>query len=479
MSLPDHIPLSKLTEAITAVVDTAFGERSFWVVADVTDHKFYGTKGHHYFSLVEKEPASSALVAKVAAVCWRTGSEKIRDFERLTGQKFTTGISVLVNVTVDFHPVYGLKLTLQDISSSYTIGKLEQQRRETLELLLKNHPGLVRLVEGRFVTRNQELAMMAVIQRIAVITSLHSAGFEDFRHTLETNPFGYDFHVETFYAAVQGIENAGDLRRRFDEVAASQRPFDAVVLIRGGGAQTDFLVFDTYLMGETVAGFPVPVITGIGHQVNETITDLMAHTPLKTPTKAAEFIIARNRAFEEELLTFQKNVIIRTQQRFAKHFRALSELQSGMVNATRDIIGRHKDKLVAYHQTAVNRSREIIGQHNVRLMTLSGALTTLPRILIAERRKDLTNLQANLITSAGTFTSRQKGFLGHYQSVVRLMSPESILKKGFALLIHRGKIATDPGAIRPGEEITVVTSTTELITTVNEKKERHGEEFNL
>jgi exodeoxyribonuclease VII large subunit len=435
MSLPDHIRLSELTERISSAINYFFADQTFWVIADVTDLKYYKEKGYYYFDLVEKDPASSSIIAKVSAVAWNKASQRIRLFEKETGQLFKNDINVLVSVGVDYHPVYGLKLNLVDIDPNFTIGLLEKQKQETLKRLLAECPGFIRKVGDQWITLNNRLKLKPVIQNIAVITSLNSAGFQDFQHTLSTNSFGYRFSIDTFLAAVQGEENAKDIHQRFLEVFETGKDYDAVVIIRGGGAQTDFLIFDTFLLGRVVAKFPIPVITGIGHQKNETIVDLMAHTPTKTPTKAAEFIIAHNRMFEETIFSFQKAIIIKSQQLFGYHFR--------------------------------------------EIVAITNKILTKPMLILENRRNILSNEVSNFSIFINKYFITQRSYLAHYHSVFSLMSPVNLLKKGFAIVYQKGKIVTNADKIKTGSDISVLLSDTELLSTVKEKIKKNGKESDL
>ncbi|MEJ0034272.1 MAG: exodeoxyribonuclease VII large subunit [Bacteroidota bacterium] len=278
MQAPKHIRLSELNQRIAYVVNSTFGEMSCWVVADVTSHTFREEKAYHSFELVEKDPISNRVIAQIRGKAWGFGSERIEQFEKQTGQRFTNNINVLVNVSVEYHPVYGLQVNLIDIDPAFTLGVLEQQRLAVLEDLVSKNPDFIRKHGDRYITRNNQLKFGAVIQKIAIISSKTSAGAEDFLHTLNNNPHGYQFSIDNYYTVMQGENNADQFVAKIIEVYNSGRPYDVVVITRGGGAQTDFLIFDNYHVGRAVARFPIPIITGIGHQKNETIADLMAHT---------------------------------------------------------------------------------------------------------------------------------------------------------------------------------------------------------
>lgn len=314
MTQTSPLRLSQLTGAIEETLSRTFKTQNFWVVADITNHTFRADRNYHSFDLVEKDPVSNAMLARIQSKAWGKATVSITNFERFTGQRFTNNIHVLVNVSVEYHPVFGLQLNVNQIDSNFTLGLLEQQRRATLERLVKENPESIKKIGDEYITRNKELSLNRVIKNIAVISSLTSAGWQDFRHTLDNNPYQYTFVIDDYFTIVQGENNAQQLVDRLIEIFHTGKQYDAVVIIRGGGAQTDFLLFDDYLIGKAIAKFPIPIITGIGHQKNETIADLMAHTATKTPTKAAELIIGHNRTFEDNINRLQKTIVIRAQQ---------------------------------------------------------------------------------------------------------------------------------------------------------------------
>jgi exodeoxyribonuclease VII large subunit len=471
--------LSELSGEITKAIDIAFRSKSFWVIADVTSHTYKPSSNYHYFELVEKDPASNALIAKFSAKSWGTGSNKIADFERITGQKFQNNINVLVSVSVEYHATYGLQLTVLDIDTNYTVGVLEQQKNATLAKLVKNNPAHIRLVADRYETANKQLSLRKIIQKIAVISSNTSAGFQDFKHTLDNSSYKYKVHIDTYFANIQGDNNAQQLVNKIIEIYESGINYDALVIIRGGGAQTDLLIFDNYVIGRAVARFPIPIITGIGHQKNETIADLMAHTATKTPTKAAEFILAHNRAFEEEILNYQKTIIIKAQQLFAGQSKALSILNSVIVNNARDYLNLNKDILIKNNQFIINTTKSILFKEKSLLFDLSTQLLTKPKMMIYNKKSDMRNICSNLNTFNGMYLKNQKGYLGHYVSLIKLMSPTNILNKGFAIIKVDGKITSDMQNINIGKEVSIILSKQELKATINSKKKYDGSDFNL
>jgi exodeoxyribonuclease VII large subunit len=475
----NYIRLSELNGKISDIIENTFGAVSFWVIADITNYSYRSEKNYHSFDLVEKDPDSNRILAKISGKAWGNGAARILNFVKITGQPFTENINVLINVSVQFHPVYGLQLNVNDIDPRFTLGVLEQQRLATLDRLVNENPAFIWKISEKYITRNSQLKLNAVIQRIAVISSRTSAGSEDFRHTLMTNAFGYQFFIDDYYTAVQGETNADQFLSKIIEVFQSTIPYDAVVITRGGGAQTDFLIFDHYKIGRAVAKFPIPVITGIGHQKNETITDLMANTQTKTPTKAAEFIIAHNKKYEDEMLNFQKTIVIKSQQLFSARFQSLSFMNSVVVNRTRNQINQHKDRLVMINQTTIRAAGSLLFKQRSALVQLSSQVGSKPKIVLYNRLNDVQNIFSNIKTFRAQYFKNQSSYLNHYRSVINIMSPENILNKGFALVKIKDKIISNPDEIDIGATIDIILSGTRINSTVNQKSSYNGKDFNL
>jgi exodeoxyribonuclease VII large subunit len=473
-----HIKLSELNSKISGALTDRFKGQTFWVVADITNHSYKADKKIHYFELVEKATTSNSIVAKIIGKAWGTGSMHLSDFEKNTGQSFTNNINVLVLVSVDYHPLFGLSLNILDIDTNFTLGILEQQRNATLRRLVDENPFITK--EGEhYITTNNQIKLKSVIQKVAVLSGSNSAGHEDFRHTLENNDFGYVFEIDDYPTIVQGDNNAKLFLSKLIEVYNTGIQYDAVVITRGGGAQSDFLIFDNYNIGRAVAKFPIPVITGIGHQKNVSITDLMAHTQTKTPTKAAEFIIAHNRSFEQSILWLQKSIVIKSQQLFMLNYQSLSSIKSTISNSARELISAHKDSLTFINQNTINSSKSILYQERRQLVNISHQIAGKPRIILYNRISDIENTISNLKTFTNQYLRNQKNYLGHYSSSIKMMSPENILKKGYAIVRVNDTITSNADTIEVGDTMDVILCDTIFKTTVKEKTIYNGRDTNL
>lgn len=255
----------------------------YWVQAELSEVRV-NPAGHCYVEFVQKDGRNHTLVAKARGTIWNNVFRLLRPyFERETGQPFIAGIKVLVKTRVEFHELYGYSLTIVDIDPSYTMGDMVRRRREILRQL--EEEGVINL--------NKELTLSIVPQRIAVISSATAAGYDDFCNQLANNPYGLHFSPVLFPTVMQGDKIEDSILDALELIQNNSEQWDAVVIIRGGGAVSDLAGFDTYLLAAACAQFPLPIITGIGHERDDTVLDMVAHTRVKTPTAAAQFLISR------------------------------------------------------------------------------------------------------------------------------------------------------------------------------------------
>ncbi len=294
--------LQELNEFLRRVIALNFNE-SVWITAEIGQIGL--SRGHYYIDLLQKE--ENAIIAQMSAVIWATDYKRI---QRILGSNtvmqglmaqdalkgvLAEGMEIKLKGRLDFHEKFGLKIIIEDIDATYTIGKLELQRRQLINDL--NRKGLL--------ARNKNLRLPTVIQRIAVISSETAAGWQDFRNHISHNDYQYAFDIQFFQSAMQGSLVEKTMMHQLDSIKILSHLFDCVVIIRGGGSRLDLSAFDTPTICETIAKFPIPVITGIGHETDQSVIDLVAHSSLKTPTAVADFIIAHNSRFEASLIEIQ------------------------------------------------------------------------------------------------------------------------------------------------------------------------------
>jgi exodeoxyribonuclease VII large subunit len=404
------IKLSVLAQMLQNSIENQFGRKIFLVLAETSSLKVYHDRKQVYFNLVEK-PQGEGIKAEMSVAGFGKGYQAILDFEKQTGRPLANGMQVLVGVTIDFKPAYGLKLMLQSIDAQYSVGVIERQRQLNIDRLVKENPDAAILRGGVLYTRNKGLRMAAVIKRIAVISTTQAAGYEDFIHGLRKNKFGYQFGIDLYSAKVQGEQHADALVNQMLNIYNSDKNYDVLLIMRGGGNATDLLLFDTYSILRAVARFPIPIITGLGHLRDTTLCDLAAHTALKTPTMVAEFIINYNRSFEEAICqSFEKikqstrlslaNASFQlqscTQQLsfsskgfLAKRDVSLKNVLAGVQHSARIQIKEQEVMLFNQHQNIIKASINRVNREKLRILETQNNLKINANFKLAECRNQL------------------------------------------------------------------------------------------
>jgi exodeoxyribonuclease VII large subunit len=297
--MQDSIKLSELVEQIQDTIQAQFDNEVFWISARITDVKKYETNRRCYLKLEEYENGLKTI--EIKAVFWANCYHEIEKFEKAIKQPFRDGTEIICKVKVRFHKVYGLNLDVMQIDVAHTLGILELERQQTLEKLLKENPGTIQLFDGVYKTYNNRLPLPLVIENIALITAPNSDGQRDFQQEIKRNKHEYTFSVTEFITTIQGDTAHKLILEQLKLIETSKQKFDVVAIVRGGGSQTDFRPFDDYELSKCVANFSIPIFTGIGHDRNQSIVDLMAREQ-KTPTKVASLFIEHNFEFENLLI---------------------------------------------------------------------------------------------------------------------------------------------------------------------------------
>lgn len=446
------IRLSELTGLIQLTIEGSFREQRFHVIAETTGIMHYPAKKSCYLTLIEKCDLTQTIKASIKARIWGNSFSCIQNFETVTGQVFKENIQVLLQVRINYHVHYGLSLDIEDIDCNFTIGKLALTRQAVLQKLLDENPEHIREIAGEYLTFNKSLTFPPVIQKIALISSAQADGYADFRHELFQNQYGYTFQVDEYLAPVQGAEAHKEIYRQLVRIYESGQSYDAVVLVRGGGSQLDFQAYDTYLLSRAIARFPVPVITGIGHEKNESLCDLMARLKTKTPTKAAASIIAHNHAFASRLLQMEKQVILKAHEILISQELVLNALQTALIGESKDLLHQHGRLLQMQMNNVVHACGQRLHQENFHLLRMKLQLQGK-----AESRLVKEEFKLQQITNT----------LNH-------LDPKSILKRGYAMVLQDGKVISGAAQVKPGMVITTRFYSGEVESQVTQIKETDG-----
>lgn len=416
------ITLLELNRRVSRALACAPGLNDVWITAETSDLRVSG--GHCYMELLHKE--NGRVLARCRAVMWASTYMRLgAKFFDATGMRLKSDIKIRVRVSVSFHEVYGYSLIIGDIDPSFTMGDLMRRRMEII----------ARLREEGVYDMNRSLAWPSMPCRVAVISAVGAAGFGDFMHHLHANPLRLRFETELFPAVLQGERTASSIIAALDAVMSEVEDFDCVVIIRGGGAVSDLASFDSYDLAASVAQFPLPVIVGIGHDRDENVLDFVANTRVKTPTAAAEFLIAHMTA----ALTRVREV-----------GRGIMYAASGIIAARREQLAYYQGNIPALAMAVVDRNRRRIDR------TVEQNITASVQMAVSRRKERLALCADALKTAASQIIMRRGDRLHALSELLDTISPEATLRRGYSITRISGHAVTDGDRIADG---TVLTTT--------------------
>lgn len=426
------ITLLTLNELIKATLDNYLSP-GYWVIAEIGEFRD-SVRGHAYLDLIEK--TDGRISAKIRANIWSYTYQGIkRRFEAMTGENIRGGMKIMALVNVQFHEIYGLSLNIKDIDPNYTIGERAKKRQEVIERLTKE--GLIQL--------NQQFVLPKVPQKIAVISSITAAGFGDFINHLKQNPYHYRIHYELYQAAMQGDEAPDSIIQAINAVEADliRKKFDLLVIIRGGGAQTDMDSFDDYELAKHIANAPLPVITGIGHERDESVADLVAHTKMKTPTAVAAFILSGIRDFEESLLIYLNRIEKISNHYLQRESRALRDQEHILKNLFLNKMASAKERLYRKNQQLLSVSKNKISMQQLLLNNLESNMRKLLKSILAQEKIKIQTIEKD----------------------IGRLNPQTILQKGYTRTEIQGK-PIHQKTLQKGDEILTFTLTKKIKSTI-------------
>ncbi|AFL85651.1 Exodeoxyribonuclease VII large subunit [Belliella baltica DSM 15883] len=411
---------------------------SYWVIAEIGELKL-AAAGHAYLELVEKN--GNQVKAKIRANIWQYSFRTIAGrFQAITGKELRAGMKVLALATVTFHELYGISLTIKDIDPNYTLGERARIRQEIID----------RLRQEGMMDLNKRFELPSVPQRVAVISSQTAAGYGDFVEQLQSNRYGYQVHFKLFPATLQGSEAAKTMIKALEQIEddAQKTGYDMVIIIRGGGAQMDLDCFDDYDLSLAIAKFPIAILTGIGHERDETIADLVAHTKVKTPTAAAEFILSGFLSFEEGLLTSIKKIEKQVSQKILWEDRILSDFTSKLKNFSSQKISLEKQSFATKEKQIQNLALNKVKLEHFQLEKLSESLQKDLKSTIQKENQNLDSLE----------------------KAIKNLDPLSIFEKGYSRSEIDGK-PIHSTKVNVGMEMVTISKNRKIKSTIQEISE--------
>ena len=413
------VTLFELNSLVREVISSTLSEE-YWVEAELSE--VHEVRGHCYMELIQKELFSNTPVAKASAKCWKNKWTLLREkFQKVTREGLKPGMKVLLKVYADFHEAYGFAWIVTDINPEFTMGDMARKRQEIIDTLKR---------EGVFELQ-KELVLPQFAQRIAVISSENAAGYGDFCHQLADNPQQLKFYTRLFPAVMQGEGVEESIIGALNSINENIEKFDAVVIIRGGGATSDLSGFDTLRLAENVANFPIPIITGIGHDRDESIVDMVAHTKVKTPTAAAALLIDHLNLVLERLLDAQAELIAAVRHR--------SELEQAR-------LVRMSEKIPMLFSLVKTRQEQRIERH------LANITASLNDKLSREHHR-LSLIEKQLSPILLQQMTKENYRLQLLQQRLEALNPQRLLQRGYSITLCKGKVVKDVRQLKSGDEI--------------------------
>jgi exodeoxyribonuclease VII large subunit len=419
---PDRIELSlrELASQIKQSIAASFSA-PVWVRGETSDLRTHSS-GHCYMELVEKNESNQQIAARMRAVVWASTFARLKPFfEHETGQPFASGIRILVRASVEYHELYGFSLNIVDIDPSYTLGDLARRRMEIIRQLK---------AEG-ILTMNRELSFPQIPSRIAIITSPSAAGYGDFIRQLEDNPSGFAFHCKLFAAIMQGERSEESIIAALEKVFNNVKLFDLVVIIRGGGAASELSCFDSYRLAAESAQFPLPIVTGIGHERDETVLDLVAHTRMKTPTAVAEFLINRMSQAAQTIDELERSLCTIASNNLSAHDRLLQTLAA---------------RLPLLVLQKMDQQRVFLRNTTAQLPL--GAINA-----INQNSNGIVRLQNSMIQAMQQKHAAGIHFVEITEQFLRMASPDYTLQRGYSITTKNGAIVKNAASLAANDLI--------------------------
>ena len=459
MHKTEYITLLELNQAISLELNKSFTD-AYWIVCEINELKVNSSR-HCYLELIEKDKNTEAIVAKSRATIWaRTYNKLLPYFETSTQHAFCEGIKVMIKASVEFHELYGLSLNIIDIDPAYTLGDLKQQKQEAIAKLK---------TEGVFFM-NKELILPSPIQKIAVISSATAAGYGDFTNQINNNTYNYKFYFKLFPAMMQGDNAENSIIEALEKVYEYEYFFDAVVIIRGGGSKTDLSCFDKYWLAYHVAQFPLPIITGIGHEQDDTVTDMVAHIKLKTPTAVASFLIESLVDFEEKLdenfyllKDFISNLVYKEKQNLYK-------LSGNTLNITRQLLSGKKEQIHILKNNMIAVLKTYIHQSYLIHKKLLFSIKNIAFSKLKIKTHILNQLHTDIIKVVKFYFKNNNLLLEHSKKITEAFDPQNVINRGYSITTFNGRVVKDIKTVSIGDEIQTRIKNGKLKSTITNKK---------
>lgn len=428
--------LSQLSRSVQNVIQR-YSSKIVWIKAEIVKLNYYSQSGHCYPTLVEKK--NGKVIAEMRGNIWSSTFDAINlKFKEVLKEELKDDMTVVLQGSVTYHPVHGLALNILDIDPEYTLGELAREKAQTIE----------KLKAEQLFEANRKTFLPVLPKTLAIISVETSKGYQDFLNVIQTNSHGYTFHHLLFPAILQGERAVSTISGQLEKIATYAHIFDAVAIIRGGGGEIGLSCFDDYTLAKTIAEFPIPVLTGIGHSTNETVSELVSYKNFITPTKIAEFLLKKFQEFAVpveqagEQIEKEANWIFRNQK---TSLQESARLFNSLTNRTLD---RNKTALEQVTRSLSSESLE----------------------LFRSQKEEIKEIENDLFLNAKNQLKESVQKLHFSEEKLRLLSPENILKRGYSITRQEGKAIRDPREVDPNKELETQLYKGKILSRIEEKK---------
>ncbi len=433
-----YLTLYQLNQTIRETLEERFSQ-PLWVIAEISETSV--SRGHMYLTLVQKE--GDEIIAQSRATIWASRTYLLQQFTQITRENLRKGMEILLLATVRYHEKYGLSLDILNLMPEFTLGGMAQKRRETI----------ARLQREGLLEANKFISWRSPVRSIAVISSATAAGYQDFLHQLDTNPYGYKYHCDLFPALVQGDQAEKSMIQALAAVKTLTGRYDVIALLRGGGSQLDMSCFDGYDLCAHLARLPLPVITGIGHEKDESVADMVAHTRCKTPTAVADLIVSDTLDYESEMISLWRSISYASLERINLEGELLEHLRHRISSRTPLLLSGTFSQLERLAFLFSNDARKRLAGEELHLRNSARRLNLQCMERALAERGEANRLQREMGIYVRHLLERNNQLLDEYERDVMHFHPGNILRRGFSITRLNGRAVRNTDELQSGVKV--------------------------
>ena len=450
--------LLEVTNSIKKTLEDRY-KSAFWIKAEMNKLNHYSQSGHCFPEIIEK--VNGKIIAQIKATLWRDDYQNInRNFLRILKEPLKDGIKILFLAKISFDPAFGLSLQILDIDPQYTLGDLENEKRETIKKLK---------LEGIY-EKNKKLELSFLPQRIAIISVETSKGFGDFLDVIDKNSWNYKFFYLLFPSILQGDKAVTGIMAQLEKIKKVIHHFDAVAIIRGGGGDVGLSCYNNYELAKAITLFPIPVITGIGHVTNETVCEMIAHTNAITPTKLAEFLLQKFHNFSVPIQKAKEKIVDKARRLLSEENTKLESELKLFRSITVNILNTNENRIKNASYAIQQQSQFIIKNNHEKLNVIQAKTRIATKFNLNKLKVTVIQLQEKLELQPLQYLKNSELALENIEKNIQIMDPINVLKRGFSITYSNGKAVKDVSQLKEGVAINTVLFKGTIVSTITKIK---------